>query len=258
LLVALPGIPPVRPGDAVGGLIIQAIAAAGVELETGDVLAVTSKIVSKAEGRLVGLSDVQPSPEARRIAGLCHKDPRLVQVILDESQAVSRVRPGLLIVRHRLGFVCANAGVDRSNVRPPPDGDAHRADREDAVLLLPLDPDRTAAALRRQIHEATGVAAAVIIVDSHGRPHRMGTVGVAVGAAGLPALEDWRGRKDLSGRPLEHTEVGLADQIASAASLLMGQAAEGTPVVLVRGVPFAPRDGTAAELVRPPDLDLYG
>jgi coenzyme F420-0:L-glutamate ligase/coenzyme F420-1:gamma-L-glutamate ligase len=256
-LFALPGIPLVKPGDDPGGLIVEALETAGLMLESRDVVAVTSKIVSKAEGRLVRLADVYPSARARRIAARCRKDPRLVQVILDESQKVSRLRPGLIIVKHRLGFVCANAGVDRSNVQPPqPDGDPVVACGE-SVLLLPANPDRAAAKLRQQLGAATGVDVAVVIVDSHGRAHRMGTVGVAVGAAGLPALEDWRGRQDLFGRPLEHTAVGLADQIASAASLLMGQAAEGTPVVLVRGVPFSPREGTAADLVRPPELDLY-
>ncbi len=249
ILTALPGIPLIRPGDDLAAIVLRALRAAGIELADGDVLALTSKIVSKAEGRLVRLDEVAPSAEAQEVAERCQKDPRLVQVILDESQEVSRVRPGLLIVRHRHGFTCANAGVDRSNVESE--------DEEQVVLLLPAEPDDSAARLHHQIGEATGVRVAVVIVDSHGRPHRMGTVGVAVGAAGLPALEDWRGRPDLFGRPLQHTQVGLADMIASAASLLFGQAAEGTPVVLLRGVPFSPRQGRASELVRPQELDLY-
>lgn len=249
-LTAIPGIPLIRPGDDLAAIILDALAAAGIALREGDVLALASKIVSKAEGRQVSLADVSPSPEALEVAGRCEKDPRLVQLILNESTMVSRLRPGLLIVRHRLGFVCANAGIDRSNVAAESEG-------QECVLLLPADPDGTAARLRERLQAATGARLALVLVDSHGRPHRMGTVGVAIGAAGLPALEDWRGREDLFGRPLQHTEVGLADQIASAASLLLGQAGEGTPLVLLRGVPFIPREGRAAELVRPDRLDLY-
>ena len=249
-LTALPGIPLIWPGTDLGAMILDALHGAELDLQDGDVLALASKIVSKAEGRLVRLEKVEPTPEALEVAARCDKDPRLVQVILDESESVSRLRPGLLIVRHRLGFVCANAGVDRSNVKVGADG-------EELVLLLPADPDRTAEALRQQLQQASAAQVAIVIVDSHGRPHRMGTVGVAIGAAGLPALEDWRGRDDLFGRPLQHTEVGLADQIASAASLLLGQAAEATPVVLLRGVPYRPVEGKAADLVRPPHLDLF-
>ena len=249
-LTAIPNIPLIRPGDDLVEIVLGALRAAGMGMVPGDVLAMTSKIISKAEGRLVKLADVLPTAEARAVAERCQKEPRLVQVILDESEAVCRTRPGLLIVRHRLGFVCANAAVDRSNVGAD-------AVNEDSVLLLPADPDASARQLRRRIREATGVEVALVIVDSHGRPHRMGTVGVAIGAAGLPALQDWRGRPDLFGRALQHTEVGLADQIASAASLLFGQAAEGTPVVLVRGVPFQPREGCASELIRPRELDLF-
>jgi coenzyme F420-0:L-glutamate ligase/coenzyme F420-1:gamma-L-glutamate ligase len=163
---------------------------------------------------------------------------------------VSRLRPGLLITRHRLGFVCANAGIDSSNVGPAAAG-------EEQVLLLPRDPDRSANVLREELGRRLGVAPAVVIVDSHGRPHRMGIVGIAIGAAGLPALQDCRGQPDLFGRVLRHTEVGLADLIASAATLLLGQADEATPAVLVRGVPFVPREGNAAELIRPHELDMY-
>lgn len=249
-LTAIPNLPLIRPGDDLAEIALAELANAGVTLSCGDLLAFASKIISKAEGRQVRLVDVVLSDEAQGVAQACGKDPRLVQVILDESEAISRTRPGLLIMRHRLGFVCANAGVDRSNVDPA-------ALEEELVLLLPVDPDASAARLRQQIWERTGVDVAVVIVDSHGRPHRMGAVGVAIGAAGLPALQDWRGRPDLFGHPLAHTWVGLADQIASAASLLFGQAAEGVPVVLVRGVPFEPQDGSAAELIRPRELDLY-
>lgn len=249
-LTAIPNLPLIRPGDDLAEITLAGLEKMGATLASGDLLAFASKIISKAERRQVRLTDLVPSDEAQGVAQECGKDPRLVQVILDESEAISRTRPGLLIMRHRLGFVCANAGVDRSNVDPA-------APEEEFVLLLPVDPDASAARLRQQIWERTGVDVAVVIVDSHGRPHRMGAVGVAIGAAGLPALQDWRGRPDLFGRPLAHTRVGLADQIASAASLLFGQAAEGVPVVLMRGAPFESQDGCAAELIRPRELDLY-
>jgi coenzyme F420-0:L-glutamate ligase/coenzyme F420-1:gamma-L-glutamate ligase len=249
-LTAIPGIPLIHSGDDLAAILSQALRAAGLALAPGDVLALASKIVSKAEGRLVRLAEVQPSPRAVEVAEACDKDPRLVQLILDESVEVSRLRPGLLITRHRLGFVCANAGIDSSNVGPA-------AVDEEQVLLLPLDPDRSAAQLSSELGRHLGLAPAVVIADSHGRPHRMGTVGVAVGAAGLPALQDCRGQPDLFGRVLRHTEVGLADLVASAGTLLFGQADEGTPAVLLRGLPFEPRDGSAAELVRPRELDMY-
>ena len=250
VLTAIPAIPLIRPGDDLAAVLYRSLLAAELPLVTGDVLAVASKIVSKAEGRLVRLAEVRPTRRAREVAEACQKDPRLVQLILDESEEVSRLRPGLLITRHRLGFVCANAGIDSSNVGPAPAGD-------EQVLLLPVDPDGSAARLRADLGRRMGIELAVVIVDSHGRPHRMGTVGAAIGAAGLPALQDWRGRVDLFGRPLQHTVVGLADLIASAATLLFGQAAQGTPAVLLRGIPYERRDGNAAELVRPRELDMY-
>ena len=249
-LTTVPGIPLVRPGDDLAILLSESLLAAGLPLATGDVLAVASKVVSKAEGRLVRLAEVKPSRPAREVADACQKDPRLVQLILEESEEVSRLRPGLLITRHRLGFVCANAGIDSSNVGRAAAGD-------EQVLLLPVDPDGSAARLRAEMGRRMGVELAIVIVDSHGRPHRMGTVGVAIGAAGLPALQDWRGRADLFDRPLRHTEVGLADLIASAATLLLGQAGEGTPAVVLHGIPYESRDGNAAELVRPKKYDMY-
>jgi coenzyme F420-0:L-glutamate ligase/coenzyme F420-1:gamma-L-glutamate ligase len=249
-LIAIPGIPLVSPGDDLASLIYQALRAAELSLAPSDVLAVASKIVSKAEGRLVDLSDIHPTPEAGEIAEVCRKDPRLVQLVLDESREVSRIRPGLLITRHRLGFVCANAGIDSSNVGPPEEG-------RKTVLLLPLDPDASASRLRIELERLAGTAPAVVIVDSHGRPHRLGTVGIAIGAAGAPGLQDCRGRPDIFGRPLRHTEVGLGDLVASAATLLFGQADEQIPAVLLRGLRFETREGSAAELVRPRDLDMY-
>jgi len=232
----------------VGRLLLDALDRAGLALADGDVVAVAQKIVSKAEGRLVDLADVEPGEYAVRLAQQVDKDPRLVELILRESDEVSRVAPGVLIVRHRLGFTSANAGIDRSNVGPG---------GEERVLLLPNDPDVSAARVRATIEAERGVAVGVVITDSHGRPFRLGTVGVAIGVAGLPALWDRRGEADRYGYRLQHTDVGVADEIAAAAGLLMGQAAEGRPAVLLRGLRLPPADGRAADLVRPRELDLY-
>ena len=239
------GIPIVQPGDDLSTLLVQSLAP--LKPQTGDVLVVTSKIVSKAEGRFVNLRDVSPSDEAIALGEKTLKDPRLVEVILRESISVSRAAPNVLITQHRLGFVSANAAVDHSNTS----SDA------DVVLLMPLDPDADAHRIQHALHAFYGATLAVVIADSHGRPHRLGTVGVAVGVAGLPGVEDWRGRADLFGFKLQHTEIGLADMVASAATLTMGQAAEGVPAVLLRGIHFAPRNGTAAEINRPAHMNLY-
>lgn len=231
-------------------MILAALAAAGVELQDGNILAVAQKIVSKAEGRAVRLAGVMPGEEATAIAAQTGKDARLVELILRESDEVSRLRPGVIIVRHRLGFTSANAGIDRSNVGPGEDDG-------EVVLLLPADPDASAARLREAIQTATGANIGVVITDSHGRPFRLGTVGVALGVAGLPALWDRRGELDRFGYALQHTEVGVADEIAAAAGLLMGQAAEGTPVVLLRGLALPAINGQAADLIRPKEQDLY-
>lgn len=226
------------------------MAEAGLGLEDGDVLVVAQKIVSKVEGRLVDLAQVAPGERARELAEETGKDARLVELILQESEEVSRTGPNLLIVRHRLGITSANAGIDRSNVRPGERG-------EEWVLLLPEDPDRSAARLRQEIQAALGVEIGVIIADSHGRPFRLGTVGVAIGVAGLPALWDRRGERDLFGFQLQHTDVAVADEIAAAAGLLMGQAGEGLPAVVVRGLRLPSEQGTARDLVRPREKDLY-
>jgi coenzyme F420-0:L-glutamate ligase/coenzyme F420-1:gamma-L-glutamate ligase len=248
LLTALPGIPDVQPGDDVSRLLLDALDGAGLALRDGDVLAVAQKIVSKAEGRMVALADVEAGEYAQKLAAQVDKDPRLVELILRESEEVSRVGWGVLIVRHRLGFTCANAGIDRSNVSP---GDEGR------VLLLPADPDASARGIRETIAAERGVSVGVVITDSHGRPFRLGTVGVAIGAAGLPVLWDRRGEPDRYGYRLQHTEVGVADEIAAAAGLLMGQAAEGLPAVLLRGLRLPSIDGRATDLIRPKDQDLY-
>lgn len=246
-LIAIAGIPPVQPGDDLPGLVLRAAREAGAALQTGDVLVVAQKVVSKAEGRLVELATVVPSPQARKLAELSHKDPRLVEVILGESTEILRVRPGLLVVEHRLGFVCANAGVDQSNL----------SGSDDWALLLPEDPDASAQRLRDAAERESDVQVAVIVSDSHGRAWRLGTVGVAIGVAGMHPLTDLRGQPDLAGRPLQITEVGTADEIAAAASLLMGQAAQATPVVVVRGASYAPGDGLLAEMLRPRETDLF-
>jgi coenzyme F420-0:L-glutamate ligase/coenzyme F420-1:gamma-L-glutamate ligase len=251
VLTALPGLPLVRPGDDLGGLMGQALQRAGIELADGDVLVIAQKIVSKAEGRLVRLGDVTPSARALALAQVTGKDPRFVEVVLSESREVLRARANTLIVEHRLGFVCANAGVDRSNVGP------HGTDDEDVVLLLPADPDGTCRQLRERLRAETGADTAVIINDSHGRAWRNGTVGVAIGAAGFPALLDMRGHPDLFDYALQVTQIGLADELAAAASLLMGQADEGRPAIHCRGVPYPFREGNATELIRPKELDLF-
>lgn len=246
-IIPLSGIPLIQPGDDLARLLGEAIDRAG-GLRDRDVLVIAQKIVSKAEGRYVNLDQVTPSPRAIEAALRCEKDPRLIEVILSESVKVVRLRPGLIITRHRLGFVSANAGVDRSNVAP---------EGIDRVLLLPIDPDRSADHIRSALRERCGVDLAVIIADSHGRPHRLGTVGVAIGLSGLPGVEDWRGRNDLFGYTLQHTEVGIADQIAAAATLLLGQAAESIPAVIVRGASFERREGSAGEINRPAEMDLF-
>jgi len=237
------GLPEIRPGDDVAQLISQ-----HARLEEGDILVIAQKIVSKAEGRMVALDTVTPSEEAVRLAQEAEKDPRMVQLVLEESREVLRVRPGALIVEDRRGWVCANAGIDRSNVQQ----DSGR----ETVLLLPLDPDRSARLIRDRIQIATDRSVAVIISDSHGRAWREGTVGVAIGAAGLTVLSDLRGDPDRHGYELQHTTVGQADEVASAASLLMGQAAQGIPAVIVRGLDVAGA-GKAADLQRPRERDLF-
>jgi coenzyme F420-0:L-glutamate ligase / coenzyme F420-1:gamma-L-glutamate ligase len=247
VLTAVPGIPMIAAGDDLAAIVVTALGDADLALAPGDVLVLAQKIVSKAEGRSVDLEAVTPSPRAVALGKETGKDARLVELILAESTEVLRCRPGVLIVAHRLGLVLANAGIDRSNV----------GDDGEHVLLLPRDPDRSCRELRRAIAAATGVEVGVMIIDSIGRAWRNGTVGTAIGVAGSPGLLDLRGTPDLFGRPLETTEVGLADELAAAASLVMGQAGEGRPVVLARGLGYGRRDGTARELVRAREKDLF-
>jgi len=248
-LLALHGIPSVRPGDNIALLLLDALDNAGISLQDGDILVIAQKIVSKAEGRTVLLADVKPGKEAIEVAEKTGKDPRLVELILRESEGISRMAPGVLIVRHRLGFTSANAGIDRSNVSQELEGEQ--------VLLLPVDPDKSAAQISRELHMHTNVQVGVVISDSHGRPFRLGTIGVAIGVAGIPSLWDRRGESDLYGYQLQHTDVGVGDELAAAAGLLMGQGSEGQPAVLIRGLELSGAAGTARDLVRPPEKDLY-
>ena len=246
---AIPGFPMVRAGDDLASLIADAVTAADMPLHNGDVVVVAQKIVSKAEGRTVDLATVTPTAEAVALAAKVEKDPRIVQVVLSESVRVVRSRPNLMIMQHRLGFVMANAGVDQSNVAP--------ADGVQRALLLPVDPDGSAATIRLALATRFGIKLGCIISDSFGRPWRRGTAGVAIGCAGLPSLIDLRGQPDLFGRTLEVSIIGFADEIAAAASLLQGQAAEGQPVIVVRGLTWTAPDASVADLVRPPEEDLF-
>ncbi len=248
-LKALTGIKLVEPGDDLGAIAVEAFAANGVRPQPGDVLVVAQKIVSKAEGRYVDVAEVKASPRAIGLAAEVDKDPRFVEVVLSESKRVVRHRPGLLIVEHRLGHVMANAGIDHSNVAA--------SDGSERVLLLPQDPDGSARALQAHLAKIFGVSIGVIVSDSFGRPWRKGTVGIALGVAGLPAVIDLRGQPDLFGRELLVTETGFADEIAAAAGLLMGQAAEGLPMVLVRGLRWSAPNCSAAALIRPAEHDLF-
>ncbi len=238
-LLAVPGLPMIEPGDDLAKLISEGVARGNLQPRKDDVIVIAQKVVSKAEGRSVDLATVKPSARAVELAREVQKDPRLVELILSESVRVVRSRPNVLIVEHRLGFVMANAGIDQSNVGP--------TDGVERALLLPLDPDGTAEALRKNLSAQFGAALAVIITDSFGRAWRRGTSGVAIGAAGLPAL----------GRTLQVSISGFADEIAAAASLVMGQGDEAQPAVLVRGLTWSAANNPASELVRPAAEDMF-
>jgi coenzyme F420-0:L-glutamate ligase/coenzyme F420-1:gamma-L-glutamate ligase len=246
---AVPGLPLIHPGDDLAALIVDALKADQLQLVSGDVVVVAQKVISKAENRYVELGDVHPSEQAQNLAEQTGKDPRYIEVVLSESAEVVKHRPNILIMAHRLGFVMANAGIDQSNIE--------HAEGEESVLLLPRDPDGAAAALKARLDAAFSADVGVIINDSFGRPWRNGVVGVALGAAGLPSLVDMIGKPDLFGRPIRVTEIAVADEIAAGASLLMGQAAEGLPVVVVRGVSFHAPARPASALVRPRERDMF-
>ena len=252
-LRALQEIPLLVPGDDLGLLILASLLRDGIELCHGDVLVVCSKAVSRVEGRFVDVAAVEPSHRAREVATRTSKDPRVVELILRESTEISRLAPGALVVRHRLGFVTGDAGIDFSNAAPPPGADGVGP----WALLLPVDPDASALRLRTSLSAARGVDIGVVITDSFGRPFRLGTVGVAIGVAGVPAVWDQRGQVDLFGRTLEHTVTALADQVAAAADLVAGQGGEGRPVIHVRGLRFPPCAATARDLLRPIGRDLF-
>jgi coenzyme F420-0:L-glutamate ligase/coenzyme F420-1:gamma-L-glutamate ligase len=246
-IVALPGIPLIQQGDDLATVIQEALIRCNLRLEHHDVLVIASKIVSKSEGRMIDLRTITPSAEAEHYALQTGKDPRIVEMVLRESLSVSRSAPGVIVTQHRLGFISANSGIDQSNVAP---GGEH-------ILLLPEDPDHSAEHLRAALHHAYGVELGIVISDTHGRPFRLGNVGVAIGVAGVPALLDMRGQPDLFGRILRATVQGYADLIASAAHLVCGEGAEGLPVVLVRGLDYHDTTGRAADLYRPSHQDLY-
>lgn len=248
-LSAVPGIPMLKPGEDLGAVIIAAIGNAGIAVRDGDIVVVAQKAVSKVQGRHVDLATVTPSARAREVALEVDKDPRLVEVILSESVRVVRKGPNVLIVEHRSGCIMANAGVDQSNVTP--------GAGSEPVLLLPVDADAAAEALCAQLSKHFSKQLGVIVSDSFGRPWRLGTMGVALGAAGIPSLRNLRGQPDLVGRPLQHTETGFADEVAAAASLVMGQAAEGCPVAIVSGFALTDAPIAARALIRPAAEDLF-
>jgi coenzyme F420-0:L-glutamate ligase/coenzyme F420-1:gamma-L-glutamate ligase len=248
-LFALPGVPLIEPGDDLAAILTSVLRLSEVGLRGGDVLVVAQKIVSKAEGRYVQLDSITPSPRAIEIAGKTGKDPRYVELVLSESEDIVKVGPHVVIAAHKLGFVMANAGIDESNIR-------HEAGLA-RVLLLPSDPDEAARRLKASLDAAFGVSIGVVINDSFGRPWRNGVVGVALGAAGIPSLVDRVGAEDLFGRKLKVTEIAFADELASAASMLMGQAGEGLPVVLARGLRLDAPERPAAALIRSRERDMF-
>lgn len=258
-LWAVPGIPIVREGDDIAVLIVDRLHEQGESLQSGDILVIAQKIVSKAEGRLVRLDDVEPSEEARALAEVVDKDAQTVQVILDDSKSIIRTRKGLLIVEQSSGWICANAGVDHSNVAPA-ETDSDGGDVSGVMLaLLPADGDASAERIRDRLGELTGARPAVLISDSHGRPWRIGTVGVCIGCAGLPPVWDQRGRTDLHGYTLVSSEECIADELSAAAALVMGQSDEGRPVVLIRGYepPVEAPDAPARAIQRPEEMDAF-
>jgi len=247
-ITPLAGMPMVRAGDDLAALILTALAAQKLALEAGDILVVAQKIVSKSEGRQVALASITPSPEAVQLAKETEKDPRLVELILRESTTVLRKKPGVLIVRQKLGLVGAQAGIDQSNIE-------HGADEN--ALLLPEDPDRSARQIRDTIAKRTGVRPGVIVSDSMNRPWRLGTIGGAIGSAGIQVLDDRRGMHDIYGREMKVTMINRADSIATAATLVMGETTERTPVALVRGFAQEDHAQTARDIIRPLEEDMF-
>jgi coenzyme F420-0:L-glutamate ligase/coenzyme F420-1:gamma-L-glutamate ligase len=251
VLTSLPDFPLISKGDDLVGHILESLHRCNIESQSGDIIAIAQKVVSKSEDRQVALEQVEPSEEAYQLAKQAEKDPRLVELILKESNRVLRARSGLIIVEHRLGFVCANAGIDSSNVAP------ENVEGDRFVLLLPQDPDASARRIADQLFRETQANFGVLIIDSHGRAWREGAVGVTIGAAGINTVLDLRGTPDLFGKPLVSTRVGIADELASAASIMMGQAAEGHPVIHIRGLPYSLGEGSAQDILRSEDKNLF-
>lgn len=250
---AVDHVPMIEPGDDLATIILDALAESGLALQNGDILVLAQKIVSKSEGRLIDLRAIEPGERAIEIAETTDKDPRLVEVVLSESRGIIRQAPGVLITEHRNGWMMANAGIDASNVASP--------QGQENVLLLPLDPDDSCVQIRQALYNRTDTEIGVVINDSFGRPWRLGTTGIAIGAAGIPSLWDRRGDRDLFGRELQVSQQAVADEIAAAASLVQGQGAEGRPVVLIRGLDFhgsdRPPSRPASDLLRPTREDLF-
>lgn len=251
ILTPLPNIPMVHTGDNLAEIIWNGLLQAEIQLQEGDILVLAQKIVSKAEDRWVNLVTIKPSEKAIELAKQIDKDARLVELILQESKQVLRTRVGTIIVEHKLGFICANAGIDHSNVA----GEGNP--EEEWVLLLPENPDASANMIRHILNSRSKIGIGVMIIDSHGRAWRQGVVGVAIGLSGLPGLVDMRGKSDLFDYNLRITTIGAADELAAAASLVMGQADEATPIVHVRGFPYSLREGCLQELLRPKEQDLF-
>lgn len=250
-ITPLQEIPLIRQNDNLADILLKSLQETKIELHNDDILVVAQKIVSKAEGRMRNIADVVPSVRALELAEKSQKDARVVELMLQESNEVLRARVGTIIVEHKLGFICANAGIDHSNVA------SGRNEKKENVLLLPENPDQSARNIRDQIKQKTGVNIGVMVIDSHGRAWRNGTVGICIGLSGIPALVDERGWKDLFGYTLQITVVGVADELAAAASLMMGQAAEGTPAVHVHGFPYPLGEGSLKELIRPKNQDMF-
>ncbi len=244
----VPGIPLIQAGDDLAEIIVAALARAELTLNDGDIVCVAQKIISKSEHRQFRLADVKPGAAARALAAETDKEPALCQLILDESESILRKKPGVIIVRHRLGHVGANAGIDQSNIEH---GD------DDAALLLPVDPDASARRLREGLHERLAVSVGVMVTDSMNRPWRLGTIGGSIGVAGVEVLDDLRGGEDMFGRELKVSMVNRADSLAATATLLMGESVEGTPVVLIRGLAPVDTTQTTADMIRPVVDDLF-
>jgi coenzyme F420-0:L-glutamate ligase / coenzyme F420-1:gamma-L-glutamate ligase len=248
---AIPDFPMVQNGDDLASLIVKGCSICNILIEDGDIFVLAQKIVSKAEGRLISFSAITPSAQALELEKITKKDPRFIELVLRQSKKVIRAKYNTLIVEHKKGYICANAGIDHSNLSDQ--GELS----EDWVLLLPEDSDQSAKNIRKSMENLVNKKVGILIIDSHGRPWRNGTVGVTIGLSGLPGLVDLRGQEDLSGFKLKVTTVGVSDELAAGASLLMGQATEKTPVVQVKGFPYSRREANLNELIRPEEEDLF-